>query len=228
MTFNGAAATVTSTTATQIVTTVPSGATSGPIAVTTPDGSTTSADAFAVINVGAPGAPPTITSFTLTIGSVGTAVTINGTNFDLTPANNRVRFNITQTAVTTASATSVMATVPAGATSGKISVGATQGTAVSSDDFIVPPMGFTAADVQNTSRAAFGSDLTVTVSTANKIALVLFDETGDQRISMNLSSVTISSVNVSILTPVGATLKTVTSGTSGAFMEPIELPMTGT
>jgi YD repeat-containing protein len=227
VTFNGTAATIVSATATQIVTTVPGGAATGPITVTTPTGSATSTTSFSVTNASAPGVP-TITSFTPTSGPVGTAVTINGTNFDPTPANNHVRLNTTQATVTTASTTSMTVPVPAGATSGKIRVGTTQGTAVSSTDFVVPPTGFTTADIQNTSRADFGVNLPITVSTANKIALVLFEGIGGQRLSMNLSSVTMSSVNVSILTPVGATLKTVTSGTSGVFMEPILLPMTGT
>lgn len=48
VTFNGTAATVTSASSTQIVTTVPTGATTGPIVVTTPNGSATSSSSFTV------------------------------------------------------------------------------------------------------------------------------------------------------------------------------------
>ncbi|HEU4389807.1 MAG TPA: IPT/TIG domain-containing protein, partial [Blastocatellia bacterium] len=46
VTFNGTAATVTSSTPNQIVTAVPAGATTGPVAVTSPAGSVTSATQF--------------------------------------------------------------------------------------------------------------------------------------------------------------------------------------
>ncbi|MGH9204471.1 MAG: IPT/TIG domain-containing protein, partial [Vicinamibacterales bacterium] len=49
--FNGLAATVTSSTTTQLVTTVPVGATSGPIAVSTPLGSASSSAWFTVMAV---------------------------------------------------------------------------------------------------------------------------------------------------------------------------------
>ncbi|MSQ46384.1 MAG: hypothetical protein EXR24_05330, partial [Ignavibacteria bacterium] len=49
---------------------------------------------------------PTITSFTPTTGPVGTTVTITGTNFNTTAANNIVWFGATKATVTTASATS--------------------------------------------------------------------------------------------------------------------------
>jgi YD repeat-containing protein len=48
VTFNGTAANVTSSTTTSIVTAVPSGATTGPISVTTPSGTATSASPFTV------------------------------------------------------------------------------------------------------------------------------------------------------------------------------------
>ena len=78
VTFNGMAASVTSATATQIVTQVPVGATTGPISVTTPAGAAASSTPFIVGNP----TGPTITGFSPTIGATGTAVTITGTNLD--------------------------------------------------------------------------------------------------------------------------------------------------
>src|SRR5262249_4979180 len=49
VTFNGVPAIVSAASATQIVTTVPSGAASGPIKITTPTGSATSATPFTVV-----------------------------------------------------------------------------------------------------------------------------------------------------------------------------------
>ncbi len=60
--------------------------------------------------------PPTITSFTPLSAKPGDAVTITGTNFNTTPANNIVFFGATRATVTAATATSLTVTVPVGAT----------------------------------------------------------------------------------------------------------------
>ncbi|TRX37771.1 FG-GAP-like repeat-containing protein [Flavobacterium restrictum] len=60
--------------------------------------------------------PPVITSFSPISGVVGTAVTILGTNFNATAANNMVFFGATRAVVTAATTTSLTVTVPAGAT----------------------------------------------------------------------------------------------------------------
>src|SRR5512132_3562984 len=75
--FNGTSATFTIDNAQKITATVPSGATTGPIAVTSPDGTATSSPTFTVTATAA----PTITSLNPPSGPVGTSVTINGTNF---------------------------------------------------------------------------------------------------------------------------------------------------
>jgi fibronectin type 3 domain-containing protein len=66
--------------------------------------------------------PPTITSFTPTFGLVGTTVTITGTGFDPTPANDVVYFGAVKAAVVSASSTSLAVTVPIGSTYVPISV----------------------------------------------------------------------------------------------------------
>ena len=67
--------------------------------------------------------PPTITSFTPTAGSVGSTVTITGTNFNTTAANNIVYFGGMKAATPSAgSATSLTVTVPAGTNYGPVSV----------------------------------------------------------------------------------------------------------
>lgn len=83
-------------------------------------------------------AAPTITSFTPTNGSEGTLVTITGTDFSTTVANNTVKFfdEITAT-VTSSTTTSITTTVPLGATTGKISVAIGCHTATSTNDFTI-------------------------------------------------------------------------------------------
>jgi IPT/TIG domain len=80
---------------------------------------------------------PTITSFTPTSATVGTTVTITGTNFDTTPANNVVAFNGTSATVITSTATSITTTVPVGATTGPLTVTVSGTTATGPSNFIV-------------------------------------------------------------------------------------------
>jgi gliding motility-associated-like protein len=133
--FNGTAAVVTASTATSITTAVPTGATTGKISVTVAGNSATSASDFTVIQ------PPTITSFTPLSGTVGTTVTITGTNFSTTPANNVAAFNGTTAVVTASTATSITTSVPIGATTGKILVTVAGNTATSASDFTVTTPG---------------------------------------------------------------------------------------
>ncbi len=129
--FNGVTATVTAATTTQLTAIVPSTATTGKITVTVNGNTATSTIDFVVL--------PNIISFTPTEGSESTAVTITGTGFEATPANNMVYFNGVQAVVSASTVTTIAAVVPVGATTGKISVTTLHGTAVSADDFVVTP-----------------------------------------------------------------------------------------
>ncbi|RPJ72584.1 MAG: hypothetical protein EHM24_09190, partial [Acidobacteria bacterium] len=84
-----------------------------------------------------PGNPPLISTFSPTSGAVGTQVTISGLLFAETPQGNTVRFNGVTATVLSASATSLVAVVPAGATTGGIRITTAAGSAASSADFTV-------------------------------------------------------------------------------------------
>ena len=58
---------------------------------------------------------PTITGFTPTSGPIGTTVTLTGTNFNTTAANNIVYFGPVKATVSTATSTTLTVTVPLGA-----------------------------------------------------------------------------------------------------------------
>lgn len=132
VTVGGKSATVTSATTTKLVITVPATATTGPIKVTFSGSSATTPTNFTVTPP-----PPTISSFSPGSGAVGATVTITGTNFSTTPANNTVLFNTTTATVSAATATQLTATVPAGATTGKIKVTVAGNTATSTNNFTV-------------------------------------------------------------------------------------------
>jgi len=82
-------------------------------------------------------AQPTITSFSPASGPVGTSVTISGTNFTTTPANNIVFFGAVRATVNTATSNSLTVTVPVGATYQPITVTVSSLTAYSNKQFIV-------------------------------------------------------------------------------------------
>ena len=65
---------------------------------------------------------PSITSFSPASGSIGTQVTITGTNFNTTPANNIVYFGAVRATVSAATSTTIICTVPVGATYQPVSV----------------------------------------------------------------------------------------------------------
>jgi hypothetical protein len=132
--FNGVSATAfTVNSATQITVTVPAGATTGAVSVTTPGG-TANGPSFTVTVPAA----PTVSSLSPTSGLVGSSVVITGTN--LTGAS-AVKFNgIAATAFTVNSATQITVTVPAGATTGVVSVTTSAGTA-NGPSFTVTPAG---------------------------------------------------------------------------------------
>lgn len=83
------------------------------------------------------GSPPLIASFSPSAGGAGAEVTLVGLNFGETPASNTVRFNGVAASVLSASATSLVAAVPAGATTGPIRITTAGGDATAASDFIV-------------------------------------------------------------------------------------------
>src|SRR5712692_8637836 len=115
--FNGAAATPTSWSASTIAVPVPSGTTTGNVVVNA-SGMTSNGVSFTVVPA------PTISSLSLTSGVVGTSVTVTGTNFGATQGSGTVSFNWTDAAPTSWSATSIVAPVPIGATTGNVVVSA--------------------------------------------------------------------------------------------------------
>jgi len=114
--FNGTTATPTSWSATSIVVPVPAGASSGNVVVTV-NGTASNGVTFTVSSP-----TPAISSLSPASGAVGTAVTINGTNFGAAQGSSTVTFNGTAATPTSWSATSIVAPVPAGATSGDVVV----------------------------------------------------------------------------------------------------------
>jgi hypothetical protein len=126
--FNLTSASFTVDSDAKITATVPNGATTGLIRITTPAGTGESATAFVV-----PGTP-TVDAFTPASGPSGTQVVITGQSYADVSV---VKFNGVSATFTIDSATQVTATVPTGAATGPISVTNPKGTALSVDPFTV-------------------------------------------------------------------------------------------
>ncbi len=130
--FNGVAASFAVTANTQLHTTVPAGATTGPLVIQNASGSATSTVPFTVI-----GSAPVVTDFTPNYGPRGTPVVIEGLNFINVTA---VTFNGTNAEHFVATApTQIHAVAPAGVTTGPIRVTTTSGTYASTNRWFHGP-----------------------------------------------------------------------------------------
>jgi hypothetical protein len=155
---------------TLLTATVPAGAMTGKIIVTTPDGTGASATEFTVT---ASTAAPTISSFSPTSGPVGTSVIVNGTNF--TGAIS-VKFNgVSATFNVNAGGTRITAKVPSGATTGKITVTTPGGTATSATDFIVTASAAPTISSFSPSSGPVGTAVTINGSNFSGATTVTFN-----------------------------------------------------
>jgi uncharacterized repeat protein (TIGR03803 family) len=127
VTFDGIAATFTVVSSSEITTTVPSGAATGNVRVTTPKGTLICNVKFRVT--------PTISDFSPPSGPVGTSVVVTGEGFR--GATCISIGGVMATSFTVDSDTQITATVPTGAKTGHIAVSTLGGTAVSAGTFTV-------------------------------------------------------------------------------------------
>ena len=132
--FNGVVTTVTAATTTNLTVTAPIGGSTGKITVEVSNHIATSSNNFTYNTP--PASNLTITSFSPATGTTGTSIILVGTNFSPVTADNIVKFNGTPAGVIQASATSLTVPVPAGATSGKITVQVGTALATTATDFI--------------------------------------------------------------------------------------------
>ena len=210
--FNGTAATVSSVTSTLIVVSVPAGAKTGPVSVTSPVGTASSTASFAVLT----GTAPTVASFSPAQADQGSTLTITGTGFDPNAANDKVRINGRFTNVTAATATSLTVVVPA-STTGPVSVTTSQGTGASSANVVVPPIPYLASQIGSVSTGAVGQSSTVSVNNAGQVALVVVPLQAGQRLSLYVPNSSFGSATAGLYGPDGSALIpsfSLSSGTS--------------
>ena len=162
VTFAGANSTpvvapITSLGATQLTVLVPTNAVSGLLTVTTPGGVITSAGNFAVT--------PRVDRFTPLLGPVGTTVTVSGFSFTGATA---VRFNGVNASFSSLTDTQLVAVVPAGASTGPLTVVTPDGTGAGPVNYTVTTNPDLSASQTNAPAiVAFGSNVTLTITVTN-------------------------------------------------------------
>lgn len=164
--FNGVnAASFTVVSGSQIQATVPGGASSGLISVTTPQGSGSSSTAFVVITA------PQIAGFSPASGAAGVQVTVTGSGF--TGASAVTFNNVAAGSFTVNNDNQLQAVVPAGATTGRIRVTNPAGTGTSASNFTVlnPPVIASFSPASGVS----GSQITLTGSNFSTVTAVRFN-----------------------------------------------------
>jgi uncharacterized repeat protein (TIGR01451 family) len=183
-----------------LLATVPVGASSAPVHVTTPNGEATSPTWFTVLDPLA----PEISGITPETGPAGTVVTITGTN--LTGVT-EVQFGSLPATFNGVSNSEVRATVPAGVTTGPISLTTPKGTAFSPQPFLAP------AQITSFAPATGPVGTAVTIHGANfdNVLAVQFN-------GVDATYTTISTSEIHTVVPVGATSGHISIATFAGFV----------
>jgi RHS repeat-associated protein len=167
---------------------------------------------------------PMITEFTPLSGPMGTVVTITGTSFHNVAAENQVKFNGKPAIVASATETSLITTVPQGATTGPVTVTTAQGTGTSAQAFSVAAPDF--------SLSALPSLLTIPASGQGAVAVSITGTSG----FTNLATLSVTGVpsgasaafsSATLTAGQGALLTLVTNGMTPAGAYPLTVTATG-
>jgi hypothetical protein len=202
--FGGVAATITAATTTNLTATVPAGAKTGKITLSVSGGAAITGPLFTVIIP-----VPTITSITPPTGKTGATITINGTNFSTVATNNVVKLGGVQATVTSATATKLMVTVPAGAKTGKITLSVLGGTTISGPVFTyIPPVSISAITPATGKAGAMVTITGTSFSTVKTSNVVKFG-------GVAATVLTATATKLTVTVPAGAKTGAITIAVSG-------------
>ena len=199
--FNGATAAISSWSDSTIVAIVPAAATTGPLFVRV-SGATSNSVTFTDLS------EPIISSLNPTLGVVGGSVTIAGSGFGATQSGSTVAFNGTLATVNSWSATSIVTTVPSGATTGNVVVtvggSPSAGTAFTVGPVITStnvPSGLVGASVTLDGTGFGATQGTSTVTFGGATATIV--DWRDTIVDVTVPTVGSSTANVNIVITVG-------------------------
>ncbi|GGA00892.1 IPT/TIG domain-containing protein [Dyella caseinilytica] len=225
--FNGTAATVTSATANQLQVTVPSGATTGPLSITTGGNTTASLNPFTVDDSGI---APTLTSVSPTIGVAGTVVTLTGTHLDPVAGGTTVTLNGVSVVPTTLTDNTISFTTPTAFGSGKFLVTTLYGQVTAASDFTTIAPDFASYTISTGRIAINGATVNVKATSEEGVTELLFDAPAGTWLSLQGSGLPNSeSAEIELYDPrglvIGAQNYLVTTAPSVHFLQ---IPTTGT
>ncbi|EDS87487.1 glutamate synthase domain 2 [Burkholderia pseudomallei S13] len=222
--FNGTAATVLSASATQLVTLVPSGATTGPISVTVGSQTAASAAPFVIDNTGL---PPTITQVSPLLVSQGGTVTITGAHLNPAAGNTTVQMGgRVISSLAAISDAQLQYTVPSDGVSGYVAITTPYGTTTSTVPVTVLPLpnGVSASSVVSSGYAtANGAGVNLNIGASGQIGAVAFTASQSGWISLQASAITTTASSISY-TVYGPGNVIVQQGSISASSPSIHLP----
>ena len=196
--FNGVPATFTPGSDTQLTAVVPAGASTGPVTITTPQGSVTSSAILIIL------APPTVSSFSPTSGPTGATVTISGSHLGGSPS---VKFNGVPANVVTSSDNSLTVQVPSLATSGPITVTTSDGTVTTGSFTVLVPPTFAGlspgSGVAGTAVTVYGAHFTGATAVTLNGAAAQFTVVSDTQLTVTVPAGATSGP-IAVTTPSGS------------------------
>ncbi len=201
VTFGGVAAASFTVNSASSISAVTGAGASGSVAVTTPAGTAS----LAGFSFGA----PSITSFTPVSGTLGSVVTINGTNFDTVANNNIVFFGAVKAVVSSATSTQLNVIVPAGTTCQPLSVTTNHLTAFAALSFITT----FASDTTALSTRSF-SDLINYATGIGPVAVCISDVDADGKPDLIVANAVANSISI---LKNGSTIGNISIGTKTDF-----------
>ncbi|WP_308142811.1 pre-peptidase C-terminal domain-containing protein [Burkholderia pseudomallei] len=220
--FNGTVATVLSASSTQLVTSVPNGATTGPISVTVAGKTATSAIPFVIDDSGL---PPSITQLSPLLVSVGASVTVTGTHLDPVAGYTRVQMGGRDVpTLSGVSDTQLQYAVPADGATGYVTVETPYGHATSSTQVIILPSGVSASNVVSTGSATVnGAAATLNIGASGQVGAMTFEAPQNGWVSLQATGITTAASSISY-TVYGPGNAVVQQGNMSAGSPSIHLP----
>ena len=211
--FNGTVATVLSASATQLVVSVPNGATTGPISVTVSGQTATTATSFVIDDTGV---PPSITQVNPLVVAVGGAVTVTGAHLDPVASDTTVQMgSVDMLTGLSQTDTQVQYTVPSNAVSGHVTVNTPYGSATSAAPVAVLPSSIVseANGAPTSYLVANGNAVSFSTRVAGQMGILTFDapQGGNDELTFNGLTITGSSATemvVNVYGPTGSVVMT--------------------
>lgn len=194
--FNGVAATVLSASSTQLVVSVPAGATTGPISVTVGNQTAATTSSF-VVDDGS--VPPTITAVSPTIAGPGTTITVTGTHLDPVPGETSVEVGGYPEVLKSISDTQLQFSLTgAGSTNGYVVVQTPYGIAQSATPIILLPSNVSPSNIVSVGVATTnGQAVNLNIGAAGQMGVVEFNATSSSWLSLQASNMSTSGSTIS-------------------------------